>query len=400
MFHSSGSPPADPPISGHSQVERPGSPIRVFPIFPDMFPVRATFRASRRRDRGPYVAAPPSSTSTGRCWPALPARCSPMRCDSAGLPRPNRSRARSCCSGCSTRSARRLPSMALARQAVTLGDGPVTGRSERRGRAGRRSTSSTMVQPFAETAFAVASRRRTADRAGHHDAVRPRQAVRRPPRPRRRRRHPLRRRSRRHLRRHARRTVRLVGRQARRRSPTGPMRHDVDLAESYAYSDSVYDTPMLDAVGHPDRGQPRPAHGADGSRPALADAQPRRVARRGEDPGDRPRGAAARAAVRPPRGVPVRPVRHRRRRQHPDRWSGRSSVRNHRSYFDVAAMSLAIAKSGRTARFLGKKEVFDAPIVGQIAAAMGGIRVDRGTGSDEPLQRSRRRARRVARWWR
>jgi putative phosphoserine phosphatase/1-acylglycerol-3-phosphate O-acyltransferase len=59
---------------------------------------------------------------------------------------------------------------------------------------------------------------------------------------------------------------------------------------------------------------------------------------------------------------------------------------NHRSYFDVAAMSIAIARSGRTARFLGKKEVFDAPIVGQIAAAMGGIRVDRGTGSGEPLE--------------
>jgi len=29
--------------------------------------------------------------------------------------------------------------------------------------------------------------------------------------------------------------------------------------------------------------------------------------------------------------------------------------------------------------------VFDAPIIGQIATAMGGIRVDRGTGSDEPL---------------
>ena len=58
---------------------------------------------------------------------------------------------------------------------------------------------------------------------------------------------------------------------------------------------------------------------------------------------------------------------------------------NHRSYFDVAAMSLTIAKSGRPARFLGKKEVFDAPFVGPIAAAMGGIRVDRGTGSDEPL---------------
>jgi putative phosphoserine phosphatase/1-acylglycerol-3-phosphate O-acyltransferase len=48
-------------------------------------------------------------------------------------------------------------------------------------------------------------------------------------------------------------------------------------------------------------------------------------------------------------------------------------------------MSLTIGQAGRPARFLGKKEVFDAPIVGPIAAAMGGIRVDRGTGSDEPL---------------
>ena len=61
-------------------------------------------------------------------------------------------------------------------------------------------------------------------------------------------------------------------------------------------------------------------------------------------------------------------------------------VANHRSYFDSAAMSVAIARSGRTVRFLGKKEVFDVPVVGQLATAMGGIRVDRGTGSDEPLQ--------------
>jgi len=61
-------------------------------------------------------------------------------------------------------------------------------------------------------------------------------------------------------------------------------------------------------------------------------------------------------------------------------------VANHRSYFDVSALAVAIARTGRTVRFLGKKEVFDAPIVGQIASAMGGIRVDRGTGSDEPLR--------------
>jgi putative phosphoserine phosphatase/1-acylglycerol-3-phosphate O-acyltransferase len=60
-------------------------------------------------------------------------------------------------------------------------------------------------------------------------------------------------------------------------------------------------------------------------------------------------------------------------------------VGNHRSYFDPLAMGLMLSKRGRPVRFLGKKEVFDAPIVGQIARAVGGIRVERGTGSDEPL---------------
>jgi len=58
---------------------------------------------------------------------------------------------------------------------------------------------------------------------------------------------------------------------------------------------------------------------------------------------------------------------------------------NHRSYFDASAVGLAIAQRGRIARFLGKKEVFDAPVVGALARAAGGIRVERGTGSDEPL---------------
>jgi putative phosphoserine phosphatase/1-acylglycerol-3-phosphate O-acyltransferase len=61
-------------------------------------------------------------------------------------------------------------------------------------------------------------------------------------------------------------------------------------------------------------------------------------------------------------------------------------VGNHRSYFDPLAIGFTIARVGRPLRFLGKKEVFDAPVVGQIATAMGGIRVERGTGSDEPLK--------------
>jgi putative phosphoserine phosphatase/1-acylglycerol-3-phosphate O-acyltransferase len=37
-------------------------------------------------------------------------------------------------------------------------------------------------------------------------------------------------------------------------------------------------------------------------------------------------------------------------------------------------------------RFLGKKEIFDAPVVGTIARAVGGIPVDRGSGSGESLR--------------
>ena len=59
---------------------------------------------------------------------------------------------------------------------------------------------------------------------------------------------------------------------------------------------------------------------------------------------------------------------------------------NHRSYFDVAALALVAREIGRPVRFLGKKEIFDAPVVGTIARAIGGISVDRGSGSDQPLR--------------
>ena len=158
----------------------------------------------------------------------------------------------------------------------------------------------------------------------------------------------------------------------------------IDLAESYAYSDSVYDTPMLAAVGHPIVVNPDPRMllvAAARRWPTLnLDVSPgvvkipvvglelQQVALRFARPSAYP------YATFDIEGVDNIPET-----------GGAILVANHRSYFDVAAMSLAIADSGRAARFLGKKEVFDAPIVGPIAAAMGGIRVDRGTGSDEPL---------------
>ena len=58
-------------------------------------------------------------------------------------------------------------------------------------------------------------------------------------------------------------------------------------------------------------------------------------------------------------------------------------VGNHRSYFDSAAMVVTIAKSKRTARFLGKKEVFDVPIVGPLIERLGG-RVKKWITLNEP----------------
>ncbi len=63
---------------------------------------------------------------------------------------------------------------------------------------------------------------------------------------------------------------------------------------------------------------------------------------------------------------------------------------NHRSYLDPAVVAHAVGKRGRPARFLSKKEVTDAPIVGSLVKALGAIRVDRGSGSEEPLQQAAR----------
>jgi len=161
--------------------------------------------------------------------------------------------------------------------------------------------------------------------------------------------------------------------------------HGVDLAESWAYSDSFYDTPMLDAVGHPVVVNPDPRMvlvAAARRWPTVnLDVSPGvvKIPVVGLEVQDLAL-QLARPVLYPYARFDIGEVGH-----IPD--AGPCIlVGNHRSYFDVSAMSLVIAKSGRPARFLGKKEVFDAPIVGQVAAAMGGIRVDRATGSDEPLQ--------------
>ena len=161
--------------------------------------------------------------------------------------------------------------------------------------------------------------------------------------------------------------------------------HDIDLKESYAYWDSFYDAPLLAAVGHPIVVNPDPRMAV------MATLRRWPIVNLDVSPG---------VVKIPVLGIELQQVAMQFSRpelipyarfdiagvEHIPATGAAILVANHRSYFDCVAMSMAIARSGRTVRFLGKKEVFDAPIVGQIAAAMGGIRVDRGTGSDEPLQ--------------
>ena len=65
----------------------------------------------------------------------------------------------------------------------------------------------------------------------------------------------------------------------------------IDLAASYAYSDSYTDVPMLEAVGHPVVGERRPCAGPAGARPGLGvvavhPARPAPRSRAGSQPPD------------------------------------------------------------------------------------------------------------------
>ena len=161
--------------------------------------------------------------------------------------------------------------------------------------------------------------------------------------------------------------------------------NDVDLAGSWAYSDSVYDEPLLSSVGNPVCVNP------DARLRIMAAARRWPVTNF-----DVPDGVAKVPVI----GLEAQQLLLKLARPETfpfARWpiSGTENipaagpaiiVGNHRSYFDVFAVSMAVARTGRAVRFLGKKEVFDAPVIGPLASALGGIRVDRGTGSSEPLR--------------
>jgi len=161
-------------------------------------------------------------------------------------------------------------------------------------------------------------------------------------------------------------------------------RNGIDLDQSYAYSDSFYDIPLLSAVGHPHAVNPDPRLQIVATLrrwPVLhLDVPPGVPKLLGVEPADVARALArpelypyARFDLQGLSGIPS---------------TGPAIVvANHRSYFDTVALGLTIMRAGRNPRFLGKKEVFDAPIIGPAAKAMGGIRVDRGSSkAAEPLR--------------
>jgi putative phosphoserine phosphatase/1-acylglycerol-3-phosphate O-acyltransferase len=164
-------------------------------------------------------------------------------------------------------------------------------------------------------------------------------------------------------------------------------RHGVDLSHSYAYSDSVYDTPLLSAVGHPVvvNPDPRMVVMAAARRWPTLDLDVSPGVRKVPVVGMELQKLAlqfARPQLVPYADIDISGI------EHVPRSGAAIIVANHRSYFDPTVMAMIAAKAGRTVRALGKKEVFDVPIIGALATAMGGIRVDRGTGSDEPLERA------------
>ncbi|MBT5753880.1 HAD-IB family hydrolase [Acidimicrobiales bacterium] len=159
--------------------------------------------------------------------------------------------------------------------------------------------------------------------------------------------------------------------------------NDVRLDRSYAYSDSYYDSPMLDLVGHPVAVNPDP----NLTMTATIKGWPIRHLDKNEGVvkiAGREIQEWSRPFMRPEIVAPYANITFDGLANIPET-GGAILVFNHRSYFDTTVMGLLAARSGRNIRGLGKKEVFDAPIIGKLMAAIGGVRVERASGSDEPL---------------
>jgi len=160
--------------------------------------------------------------------------------------------------------------------------------------------------------------------------------------------------------------------------------NSISMGSSYAYSDSYFDAPLLDAVGHPTAVNPDPqlrALAAVKGWPVrhldVAEGVAKFAGRELQD--------WTRPLLRPEIVAPMARFEFHGVDNIPSSGSA-ILVFNHRSYFDPSAMALLSAQAGRPVRSLGKKEVFDVPVLGTLARWLGGIRVERSSGSDEPLR--------------
>ena len=161
----------------------------------------------------------------------------------------------------------------------------------------------------------------------------------------------------------------------------------VDLAESFAYSDSIYDLPLLSAVGSPAAVNPDPRLAVY----AVARGWP--IVHFDVSPGvlkvpvigvelQRLLFLASPPLLTPYARFDIAGT------EHVPRTGPAILVGNHRSYFDLQTIIQLLRTTGRTARGLGKKEIFDVPVVGAIATALGGIPVDRGARGAESFEQA------------
>ncbi|MFQ6170833.1 HAD-IB family hydrolase [Oryzobacter sp. R7] len=163
--------------------------------------------------------------------------------------------------------------------------------------------------------------------------------------------------------------------------------HDVDLGDSFAYSDSIYDLPLLTAVGHPSAVNPDPRLAVY----AVARGWP--IVHFDVSPGVLKVPVLGIELQRllflamPPLATPYARFDIGGTENIP-RTGPAILVGNHRSYFDIPAMIQMMRPTRRTGRILAKKELFDVPVVGALAAALGGIPVDRTRGGAESFEQA------------
>jgi putative phosphoserine phosphatase/1-acylglycerol-3-phosphate O-acyltransferase len=159
--------------------------------------------------------------------------------------------------------------------------------------------------------------------------------------------------------------------------------HGVRLDRSTAYSDSYFDSPLLDLVGHPVAVNPDVRLAAV----ATIKGWPIRHLDKSEGVikvGGREIQEWSRPLMRPELVAPYADIVFIDDHKIPADGPA-LVVFNHRSYFDPTVMGLLLARAGRNIRGLGKKEVFDVPVIGRLLQGLGGVRVERASGSNQPL---------------